>query len=357
MSEPTDPPPGPDSPAPPAATAPAPEPEPAAPQAPAPSLDSAPILPNAYDDAALREAIGAAPKRPKTEPSPYGRFDSDEDDDEPREKKSRRKTIVISALVTLVGLAIAALVFLGRANAERYLIVCNADHVSAEQGRAFPPWGSHPISGAQWREITLPANAECKPKETDEPEELAKWYLEVLVDRASSTLTSRNLLEQIPKAGVGGAAASANPLDLVGAQLEQALLLARAPERRDQRKEIERLQGDVEYWRAAARAREAAAALAEAAKQFDAAAALRPRHVDDASAWATFARKVADELHAGPNGAPPAPPLPGALPAEPHTLAPPGTALPVEPLPSPGSDANATASPPDAGIPSGGVLL
>jgi hypothetical protein len=320
---------------------------------PAPRLDTGPILPSVYDDAALRDAIGAAPKRPQSEATPLPRFD----DDEPHEKKSRRRTVVVSAIVTLVGLAIAALVFLGRANAERYLIVCAADHVSAEQGRAFPPWGSHPISGTQWRDITLTANAECKPKETDDPDELAKWYLDVLVDRASSALTARNLLEQIPRAGVGGAAAAGNPLDLVAAQLDQALMLARAPERRDQRKEVERLQGDVEYWRAAARARDAAAALAEAAKQFDAAAAMRPRHVDDASAWATFSRKVADEIHAGPNGAPAAPPLPGALPAEPHTPAPVGTALPVEPPPSPGSDENATAAPPDAGIPSGGVLL
>jgi len=264
---------------------------------------------------------------------------------------------VISAIVMLVGIAIATLVFLGRANSERFLITCSADHIDAEQGRAFPPWGSHPISGPEWRPIALPANAECKPRETDDDAELAKWYLELLVDRASTTLTSRALLEQIPKAGVGGAAASTNPLDLVAAQLEQALLLARAPERRDQRKDIERLQGDVEYWRAAARARDAAAALAEAAKQFDEAAAKRPRHVDDASAWATFSRKVADELHAGPNGAPAAAPLPGALPAEPHAPAPMGAALPVEPPPAPGSDANATAAPPDAGIPSGGVLL
>jgi hypothetical protein len=344
MSEPAE---GP--PAPPAPT------EPAAPSEPAPSADSAPILPNAYDDNALREAIGARPNpppRPQTEPSPYGRV---YDDDEPKVGKSRRKTIVVSAAAILIGIAIAAVIFLGRANSSRYLIACDSDHVSAEQGRAFPPWGSHPIAGAEWRPITLPPSAECKPKETDDPEELAKWYLEILVDRASVTLTSRGLIDAIPHGGTGGAAAAGNPLDIVGAQLEQALLLARAPERRDQRKDIERLQGDVEYWRAAARARDAAAALVEAAKQFDAAAALRPRHVEDASAWATFSRKVADELHAGPNGAPP--PLPGAPPPEPHTPAPPGTALPVEPPPASGSDTNAAVTTPDAGVPTGGVLL
>ena len=307
-----------------------------------------PILPATYDPAALHDALGAGPPpRLESEPSPYGRV---YDDDEPKAVKSRRKTVVISTIVMLVGIAIAALIFLGRANASRFLLVCNADHVSAEQGRAFPPWGSHPIAGTEWRAVALPPNAECKPKETEDQAQLASWYLEVLVDRASTTLTARDLLDTIPK----GAGTAANPLDTVSAQLEQALLLARAPERRDQRKEIERLQGDVEYWRAAARARDAAAALTEAAKQFEAAAALRPRHVDDASAWATFARKVADEIHGGPNGAPA---LPSAPPTDSHPNAPPGVALPVEPPPA-GSDTAATAAPtPDAGVPTGCVLL
>jgi hypothetical protein len=329
-----------------------PAPAASAPQAPAPTLDSGPILPAAYDENALREALGSAPRpRLESEPSPYGRvYDDDHDNAEPKAVKSRRKTIVISAIVMAVGISIAALIFLGHANASRFLLVCNADHVSAEQGRAFPPWGSHPISGTEWRAIALPPNAECKPKESEDQSTLAGWYLEILVDRASTALTARDLIEAIPKTGGGS---GANPLDTVSAQLDQALLLARAPERRDQRKDIERLQGDVEYWRAAARARDAAAALADAAKQFEAAAALRPRHVDDASAWATFARKVADEIHAGPNGAPA---LPSAPPGETHPMAPPGVALPVEPAPA-GSDAAAAAAPPDAGVPSGGVLL
>ena len=127
MSEPEDGPPASD-------LGPRPEPEPTASPAPdvavpAPvaTIDTGPVLPNAYDEAALREAVGAAPKRAQTEPSPYGRFD----DDEPRERKSRRKTIVISAIVMLVGIAIATLVFLGRANSERFLITCSADHIDA----------------------------------------------------------------------------------------------------------------------------------------------------------------------------------------------------------------------------------
>jgi hypothetical protein len=115
------------------------------------------------------------------------------------------------------------------------------------------------------------------------------------------------------------------------------------------------MQGDVEYWRARAHVRDLDAQLADAAKQLDDAAARRPRHVDDAAAWAAAIRRIADELHAGPNGTPPAAPSaaptapaePGAPPPMPE-----GSALPVEP--PAGTD---TAAPPDAGVPSGGVLL
>src|SRR5690606_23367831 len=120
------------------------------------------------------------------------------------------------------------------------------------------------------------------------------------------------------------------PLDLVSMQLEQALLLSRAPERGDQRKQVERMQGDVQYWRASLRLREATAANAEAARQFDQAALARPLHVSDAGAWAEFLRRLAEQLQAGPGGVPAAtaPTLPSA-PDRPS--APAGTALPVEP--------------------------
>src|SRR5262249_12081465 len=141
-------------------------------------------------------------------------------------------------------------------------------------------------------------------------------------------------------------------LDVISAQLEQALLLARAPERRDQRKEIERLIGDVHYWRAAARVRDATATLLDASKQFDGAAAERPRHQSDAAAWATYLRKLTDDLHAGPTGA-----APTAAPVQPpaeHPPAPTGVALPVEP---PHEEPSAKVAPADAAVPSGGVLL
>ena len=52
----------------------------------------------------------------------------------------------------------------------------------------------------------------------------------------------------------------------------------------DLRKKIERLRGDVEYWRAAAAIEEIVGELGEVGEQFDGAAARRPRLNSNASA-------------------------------------------------------------------------
>jgi hypothetical protein len=319
---------------------------------PPPEAEAEPALaaePIADPDAALRDAVGARanpPPRPETPlPDVY-----DSDGEVPGPTKSRRRTILIASGSIFVGLLAAALIFLGRANAERYLITCATDRVAAEQGRSFPPWGSHAMSGDEWKPISLPPNAECKPRETEDEAELGGWYLDALVDRASVTLGAHDLLDTMAAAPAG----SANPLDTAEQQLRQALLLARSPERRDQRKEIERLLGDVAYWRAALRLRDATAALADAAKQYDAAATQRPRHATDAAAWGTFLRRVGDELHGGPAGGP-APAQPEPVPSRP--IAPPGTALPVEPPAGSAAEPPPAPAPADAGVPTGGVLL
>ena len=135
-----------------------------------------------------------------------------------------------------------------------------------------------------------------------------------------------------------------------------ALILARDPDLRYQRKHNQRLQGDVDYWRASLRLRDASNVLTEAAKQFDTAAAQRPRHVSDAAAWAAFTRRLADDLHAGPNAAPSAQFPPTATGSGTSVPVPVGVALPVEP--DVGSAGSAAPPPaPDAGVPSGGVLL
>jgi hypothetical protein len=143
--------------------------------------------------------------------------------------------------------------------------------------------------------------------------------------------------------------------DLAAAQLEQALLLARDPKRRDPRNAVGRLQGDVEYWRAMARLRKAAEEIISAAEQFDAAAGRIPQHVGDAAAWAELARRAAATLGAGPNGKTPLVPVDSGSGAPPRDPPPFGVALPVETpdaAPAPPPEAG-----PDAGLPSGGVLL
>ena len=313
---------------------------------PAPNPDDAPIM-SVDPIAGLQEVIGApssrARKRARTQPG-----DGDGDD----EPKRSKRTMVIATLSIIGGLGIATLVFLGRANSGRFAISCSASQAIAMQGRSFPPWGTKALNGPEWAPIALPANAECQPKETEDVAELGKWYLEMLVDRATVTLTAKDILD-LPVAAAGGKAAI-SPLDAVSAELDQALLLARDPDKRDQRREITRLQGDVLYWRAAARLRDASAVLIDASKQFDAANAQHPRHATDSAAWSTFLHHLADELRAGPNG------MPLVVPAVPGTAAqlgvpaPVGTALPVED----GSGGTAEPpAPPDAGVPSGGVMI
>ncbi|HEX4449396.1 MAG TPA: hypothetical protein VH143_00945 [Kofleriaceae bacterium] len=321
-----------------------PTPEPAPDAAPPPPYDpivgfgEQPLVPQ---DASLEHAVGAPSKAAKRR----AERDDDRDPDLPRS----RRTMVIAAASIFGGLAIAALIFLGRANSERYAITCESSKVTAEQGRTFPPWGTRPMVGPEWKQITLPTNAECKPRETESEAELGGWFLAALIDRASTTLTAKNPVDAL----TGDAKTS--PLDVAQEQLNQALLLARSPDRRDERKEVERLLGDVDYWRASLRLRDASATLLDAAKQFETAAAKRPRHVNDAAAWSSFLRHLADELHAGPNAPTPAPapatPMTAAEPAAP--TAPMGSALPIEPDDQ-GSAAPAAASPP---VPAGGVLL
>lgn len=313
--------------------------------------DDAPILP-VDAVAALQDAVGApssrARKRARTQPGEDGEVN---DDGTPKRSK---RAMVIAAASIIGGLGIAMLVFLGRASSQRYEISCSSSRASAMQGRTFPPWGTHALAGAEWAPIALPANAECQTKTTEDVAELGKWYLELLIDRATVTLTTKDLLDA-PAAAATAGQPPVSPLDTVSAQLDQALLLARDPDKRDQRKEIMRLQGDVLYWRAAARLRDASAVLIDASKQFDAANAQQPRHATDSAAWSTFLHRLADELRAGPNGAPiivgPAGP---SIAIQPGVPVPVGTALPVE---EGGGGSAEPPSPPDAGVPAGGVLL
>lgn len=300
-------------------------------------IPAAPVT-AATDD--LREAVGVRRlSDPGADPVPVPVPDPDPDPDADPDvpARPRGRWPLVTAVALLAGGFIATLVLLGRSNSSRYVFHCGEQKISAEQGRSFPPWGSSRLGGAEWKPIEIPPGAECQTRETDDRAELEQWYLDALVEQAQAKLTAKEVTK----------------VDRAQAELEQALLLSRDPERRDQRKEIDRLLGDVEYWRGAARVKVALDTLEEAAKRYDAAADKRPRHASDAAAWAEWLREVAAGLRAGPAGikrgtagGPLEPPRPEA---------PTGVALPVEePRPV---DATPITPEIDAGIPRGGVLL
>jgi hypothetical protein len=312
-----------------------------------------PLLPAEYRENDLRTAIGSPPMpeqiRPQRSPPPPDDDDDDDendDDDDGADRPRSRKTVLVIAGSLFLGLSIAALVILGRLNAAHYIVTCEAKQVVAEQGRSFPPWGTSRLGGDEWKPIKIPPSFQCVDTETEDPTELADAYRKLLVDRAEAMLTARDVVQ----------------IDDAAGMLEQALLHARSDSEAHKaaRQHIQRLLGDVGYWRASGKLQEATKALTEAAKEFETAAAQLPRHVADANAWATYVRKLIDDLRAGPAGAkttafPPAPPAP---PAPDRPPAPPGVALPVEP--GAGSGSAAEPSPPqqpDAGVPTGGVLL
>jgi hypothetical protein len=317
---------------------------------PEPMIDSAapPLAagPASVSDADLVDAVGARVprkerKRRDKEMEELAKV-ADEEELDPAvaaERRGRRKMIVILALSIAVGLGITAFLILGRINKDVYAITCSASEVRAEQGRGFPPWGTAPLEGPEWKAIAIPPNAECHAHEVDDRAALATEYMKALVEQAQVRLTAKDVTEY----------------DLAARQLDQALLLAREPSHRDARKDIERLLGDVEYWRATARLKASIEEMNKAAQQFDAAAERKPHHVGDAAAWAALARRAAALIGGGPNATSDAPvPASGA----PVREAPPfGVALPVE-TPDAAPASATPPGPPDASVlPSGGVLL
>ncbi len=247
--------------------------------------------------------------------------DDDDDNDAPPKRPWSRRTILFAAGGMLLAIVIALSIVLGHFNQERLALRCEPDRIVAMQGRGFPPWGDEIIDAPELAAITIPKDTECSPRTTTNRVELEDWYLTALMEQATGRLASR----------VG------TDVDLASKQLEQALLLTRDPSRRDARKEVDRLLGDVAYWRAAARLQASSDALLEAATQFDAAAKKRPRHATDAAQWAAHVRRLVEALRAGPldpttaptaNGSavvpnqpvvPPLPPLNGGSAAAPTT--------------------------------------
>lgn len=295
--------------------------------------DALPVSTGSDDE--LRAAVGAKPRRATRTASEHdGEHDADQD--APTHKRSR---VAFAAGVFLIAaLAAGTMILLGHLNADRYEIVCAPDEIRAESGRAFPPWGLREMTGAQWKAIAIPADAECTAADAQTDAGLATMFLALLVERADKALLARDPTQA----------------EVAAVQLQQALLLTRDESRRDERKTVERMLGDVEYWRASGKLAAARALLLDAAKQFEAANAAVPRHVKDAFGRATYARQVADDLLAGSDGSHAA-----GSGTEERTRVPLGVALPVEAphAPPPGVGSSMAMPLSDAGVPPSGVLL
>ncbi|GEM_PF-3114129 len=308
----------------------------------------------------LRDAIGVT-QIPDDKPAKKAKKkrattdDGDGDGDRPRSKL----WMLAAALAVVLGGTITTMVLVGRSNSERFLIACEADRVVLLQGRSFPPWGESSLEGAEWKPLKIPAEAPCAPFETNNKAELAARFEKMLEERATKLVGGRG--GNSTPTSASGPEDPVAKVDEAEAALKQALLVARwlasDNDRITKREDLERLLGDVTYWRASARLRAAADALTDAAKQFDTAALQKPRTNTDAQGWAMHARRLADQLRAGPGGEKDAVAFPPMPPSETHTsTAPPGVALPVEP-PKEGSAAEPAPAAPDAGVPTGGVLL
>jgi hypothetical protein len=311
------------------------------PAAPVPAPADAPpepLLPATYRENDLRTAIGSPPMPEQIRPR---RARASSDDDDELEPRGRKTALVVTGTIVL-GLGIAALVILGRLNAGRYEVSCEAKEVTAKRGRAFPPWGTSRMSGDAWKPIPIPPNFQCVGLETEDLAELGDVYRRMLVERAEAMLTAKEVTQ----------------VEEAAAMLEQALLHARSDSdpHKNARQAILRMLGDVGYWRASARLEKAVTELAASAKDFEAAAGQLPRYVSDANAWATHVRKLLEQLRAGPSGKAQDGPLAPAPPGQERPTAPAGVALPVEPRGSAGS-AEPPPATPDAGVPTGGVLL
>ena len=318
----------------------------------------APVIDTLAVENELRDAVGATPivdsREAKKTPKKRRATTDDGDDDRPRSKL----WMLAAALAVVLGGGITAMVLVGRANSDRLVLACEAERVVILQGRSFPPWGETTLEGAEWKPVKIPAEAPCVPFETESKAELAARFEKLLEERATRLVGGRG--------GTSTAIAAAGPEDPVTkvdeaeASLKQALLVARhlpGDDAINKREALERLLGDVTYWRASARLRAAATALDDAAKQFDMAVLQQPRANSDPQEWATLARKLAEELRAGPQkaGGEVVAPVGPAPTGTSRPVAPPGVALPVEP-PTAGSAVEPV--PADAGVPaSGGVLL
>ena len=205
-----------------------------------------------------------------------------------------------------------------------------------------------------------PSASRARPKTSHE---LERWYLDA-ADRPREQVARRATSSITPHRRHRAGAARRRRR----AARSSAAARARSRAPRPSATTSRGSQGDVAYWRAALRVRDAAAALADARNKFDERRRAAPAHVDRCRRVGGVPRPPRRRAARRPAAAaPPSRPRPqprrrtgsGAdrdAPLAGPPAAPLGTALPVEPPPDAGS-----AAPPaalrDAGLPPGGVLM
>ncbi|HEX3763798.1 MAG TPA: hypothetical protein VHW23_34115, partial [Kofleriaceae bacterium] len=296
--------------------------------------------PASPDKNALRVAVGALPAATgERAATPGDAEDAADHEGEPQRPRGSRAPLLIATLA-IAAVGAGAFAVVGYLNSDRYVLACEPERAVPEQGRGFPPWGTRALAGAQWRPLKIAPETRCQARDTDDPLVLERAFLAMVLDQASALLTAHEVTR----------------IDDAEALLQQALLLTRpaeheaeplAHQRGEQHDEIDRLLGDVAYWRGQAKVRDALSALGEAAKQFDAAVARHPRHAADAGTWATRVRTLADQIHASspaPSTGPPASagPSTGSAPSTGAASSVPGPAASTSPSAGAGSSSGAT---------------
>jgi hypothetical protein len=242
-----------------------------------------------------------------------------------------RKALLVAALVVIAA-AVIVLVVLGQKNRRGYHLVCGGDAITAEQGRSFPPWGQSALRGDAWRSIPVAPSTPCTSQTFASRQALAQRFEEMLVARAEAWVIGR--ADGVERERLAEVQARIDQARLLLVELSDPAVAEGATVT------LERLQGDIDYWRARDEVDAAMAALEKAAAQLDQAVTREPRHnAEDAAAWRRLLGRIRQELASGPHARPGA--VPGAMP---------GSA--AQPGATPGPD-RATASPPagDAAMP------
>jgi hypothetical protein len=260
-----------------------------------------------------------------------------------RPRLSRRGWLMAIA-AALATVAIGTGAVLAWLNSRHFYLECGDDEIRASRGRSWP-WGRTTMEGARWKPVPVAGRIECQSARFASEAALEAAFLEAVHARADALLARDEL---------GDAAQIETAANLI----EQGLVLSRSPEHRDARKELERLRGDVEYWRATSEVQSALAAIEAARARFADAAGHAPRHVRDADRWAGFLEQLLKRGRSGPGAFA----AERARPEAASDLAPAGgdgetapRATAPDELPDPDAEPAKPAAP--APIPRGGVLL